>query len=507
MFHSAAEATAMLDRLTMPFSNWSIEPGKAEGALSYFARLVDNEGHDSMRVYSKWIEVNGRNIVPSSLLEVVCGLPISDDRRQRLAHATPVDRNGWYWLGGQRFMKRDLSFRRRRWCAACLAEKAYHRCWWDIVALRRCPYHDLELVDRDIDNRPVGWWWPRFDVTKSGNELAGERRPSVLRRRTLAAYLLMRMGYEDAWDAPLLDGLDATVVIDLCHLVGRLVSNSKVDATPELTSRTADIGYRALSEDRVHLVSIIARWMTSNFSNAEIDVSYSVVFGWAYEQARSLPEASARRMLLSALRKAHFAALTKSNAVDAEDDGMVSLTALATHLGMDRRGLASLVSALGVAGGEKRGKRRVSFDPVQVAEIGREIDALLTREKVGDLLGIRSWEVSPLLSAGYLTPITYVSGDVGRGVKFMRRQVDDILRFIATLPRVPTGTSRKFRAYCRAERRPVGDVAVAILKGEISVRRIDGRTGFRGIHIALDGGYRAAKRHQSVISDYEERSE
>lgn len=79
-------------------------------------------------------------------------------------------------------MKRDLSFSRRRWCAACLAEKAYHRSWWDIVAVRRCPYHDLELADRDVDNRPVGWWWPRFDVTKSGNELASERRPNVLRR-------------------------------------------------------------------------------------------------------------------------------------------------------------------------------------------------------------------------------------------------------------------------------------------------------------------------------------
>lgn len=497
----------MLDRLIMPFSNWSIEPGETEGALGYFARLVDNEGHDSMRVYSKWIEVNGRNIVPASLLEVVCGLPISDDRRRRLAHATPVERNGSYWLGGQRFMKRDLSFSRRRWCAACLAEKAYHRCWWDIVALRRCPYHDLELADRDIDNRPVGWWWPRFDVTKSGNELVGDRRPNVLRRGTLAAYLLMRMGYEDAWEAPLLDGLDATVVIDLCHLVGRLVSNSKVDAIPELTSRTTDVGYRALSKDRVHLVNVVAHWVKNNLSSAEIDRSYSIVFGWAYDQARSLPDAFAKRMLLSAFRKVHVAALTGNRAVDGDDNGMVSLTALAADLAMDRRGLASLVSALGQVGGGQRGKRRVCFDTTQMAEIRREIDALLTRVEVGELLGIRSWEVSPLLSAGYLTPIAYVSGDAGRGMKFLRRQVDDILRSISMLPRVSVGPSRKFRAYCRAERRPVGDVAVAILKGETSIKRIDGRTGFRGIHIALDGDYRAAKRGHSVISDYEERCE
>jgi hypothetical protein len=255
------------------------------------------------------------------------------------------------------------------------------------------------------------------------------------------------------------------------------------------------------------VINVIARWVKDNLSSAEIDQSHSVVFGWAHNQARSLSEASAKRMLLATLRKAHFAALTKSNAVDAEDDGMASLTALAADLDMDRRRLTSFISALGVVGGERRGKRRVSFDPVQVAEIRREIDALLTRVEVGEPLGIRSWEVSPLLSAGYLTPIAYVSGDAGRGMKFLRRKVDDILRSISILPRVSVGPSRKFRAYCRAERRPVGDVAVAIIKREISVRRIDGRTGFRGIHIALDGGYRAAKRDQSVISDYEERSE
>ncbi|MEW9614640.1 TniQ family protein [Shinella sp. S4-D37] len=490
----------MLDRLTMPFSNWSIEPGKTEGALGYFARLVDDEGHDSMRVYSKWIEVNGRNIVPASLLEVVCGLPISDDRRRRLAHATPVERDGSYWLGGQRFAKRDLSFSGRRWCAACLAEKAYHRNWWDIVAVRRCPYHDLELADRDIDNRPVGWWWPRFDVTKSGNTLAGERRPNVLRRGTLAAYLLMRMGYEDAWKAPLLDDLDVTVVIDLCHLVGRLVSNPKADTIPELETRTADVGYRAVSRDRVHLVNVIARWMTDNLSNAEIDASYSVVFGWAYNQARSLPDVSARRVLLSAFRKAHVAALTGNRAVDADEDSMVSLTALAADLGMDRRGLTSLVSALGAVDGGRRGKRRLSFDRSQVVEIRREVEAMLTREEVGELLGIRSWEVSPLVAAGYLTPVERASGDAGRGLRFLRRQVDGILSSIAAIPRVAIGASRKFRAYCRAEKRPVGDVAVAVLKGEIGVLRLDPKlSGFRGLHVSVGFNRSAVQPDQLMI--------
>lgn len=495
----------MFDRLTMPFGNWSVEPGKTEGALGYFARLVDDEGHDSMRVYSQWIEINGRNIVPETLLQVVCGLPISEDRRRRLAHATPVERDGSQWLGGQRFARRDLSFRGRRWCTACLAEEAYHRSWWDIVAVRRCPYHDLELADRDVDNRPVGWWWPRFDVTKSGNALAGPRRSNVLRRGTLAAYLLMRMGYEDTWKAPLLDGLDATVVIDLCHLVGRLMSNSKTDSIPQLGSRTVDVGYRALSGDRLHLVSVIARWMENNLVSAEIDRSYSVVFGWAYDQARSLSDSSAKKMLLSAFRKAHAAALTGNNVFEANEDSVMSLTELAAELDVDRRGLASFVSALGSAGEAKRGKRRLSFDRSQVAEIKREFQALLTGEEVGELLGIRSWEVAPLVTTGYLVPVSRASGD--RGLRFLRRQVDEILHSIALIPRVSTGVSRKFRTYCRAENRSVGDVAVAILRGEIAVRDVDGRIGFRGVRIALGGDQVPEHHHQpDTVSVYEEYS-
>ncbi len=489
----------MLDRLTMPFSNWAIRPAKAEGALGYFARLVDEEGHDSLRVYSKWIEVNGRNIVPESLLEAVCGLPISDDRRRLLRHATAVERDGSYQLGGQRFAKRDLSFMRRRWCAACLAEKAYHRSWWDIVAVRRCPYHDLELVDRDLDNRSVGWWWPRFDVTKSGNELACARMPNVFLRGTLAGYIVMRMGYEDAWRAPLLDGLDATVVIDVCHLVGRLVSNPKLKAIPPLTTRTADVGYRALRGDRAHLVELIAKWMTDNLATAEIDASYSVVFGWAYAQARRLPDEAARRMLLSVFRKAHSATLIGNVEVDADHDELISLTALASELGVARGGLANLVSALGTGEHEKRGKRRVSFDAIQVTEIRREIAGLLTRSEVGQLLGIRSWEISPLVSADYLVPIKRVSGGTCSGVRFLRRHVDTILSAIASIPVAPGGASRKFRAYCRSENRAVGDVAVSILRREIGVGRIDGRTGFRGVHVALDDARIGAENDRKTM--------
>ncbi len=489
----------MLDRLTMPFSNWAIEPGKTEGALGYFARLVDDEGHDSMRVYSKWIEVNGRNIVPAALLEVVSGLPISDDRRRQLAHATPIERDGSYWLGGQRFARRDLSFSGRRWCAACLTEKAYHRSWWDIVAVRRCPYHDLELTDRDIDNRPVGWWWPRFDVTKSGNGLAGARVPNVLRRGTLAAYLLMRMGYEAEWQAPLLDKLDATDVIDLCHLVGRLVSNPKTDVIPGLTSRTVDVGYRALRADRAHLVKVVSAWLSKDVLRAEIDDSYSNLFGWAFLQARSVPDVPTRRMFLSVLRKAHSGVLTGSRAIDADDEGAISLTALAVDLGVDRRGLASLVSALGRGDTEKRGRRRVSFDASQVAEIRREIDTLLTRNEAAELLGLRGWEIGPLVSAGYLTPIARISVET-RGFRFLRRQVDDILRNLGDIQPKSFGAARKFRVYCRSTNRRVGDVAVDILKGEIDVLRIDpGLTGFRGLHVSVGFDRSVDRRPQAMI--------
>ncbi len=41
--------------LARPFSRWDLDLGEGEPAHGYFARLVANEGHNSVRIYANEI--------------------------------------------------------------------------------------------------------------------------------------------------------------------------------------------------------------------------------------------------------------------------------------------------------------------------------------------------------------------------------------------------------------------------------------------------------------------
>ena len=475
----------MSERLTSPFSRWSVAPGLFEPAHGYYLRLVADEGHNSARVYSAWIDVNGRNFVPERMLEVVSALPISEGRKAGLHHATPLERDGGYLLGGQRFAKRDLAFSTRRWCPACLAEKAYHRAWWDVAAVRRCPYHDLEIVDRDVDGLGVGWYWPRFDVTKDGLDLAGAKVPKVLRRGTFAAYLLGRFGLEERGKAPLLDKLSMSDVIDLCQLVGRLLSNPRSKKMPKLCGRTIDVGYRALRGSRSDLVAAIGKWLSRHVDAETLNHSFSVVFGWAYGSARASGDTASAKMLIGVFRAAHFAALTGDTADHGElrEGEDISLTELATELGIDRYGLANLVDALAKSPVNRNGRRRLKLDAGQASFLRAHVRGLMTRVETGALLGLPGWAVQQLVDAGHLTPVAGI-GDGLRGSRFLRVHIDRVLEKIASLPLNEVRRVQTFLTYWRSRKIHAGDLAVAILEGDVAVHARDpSRHGFDSLRV------------------------
>lgn len=169
-------------------------------------------------------------------------------------------------------------------------------------------------------------------------------------------------------------------------------------------------------------------------------------------------------MLLSAFRKAHVTALTGNRAVDADEDDVVSLTALAADLDMDRRSLASHIqrSRSGRWWAAWEAPRLLRYDPDgrnrardrRTAEQGRSWRT--TR--------IRGWKcrrcclpvISPLcrMYRVMLAEGGEISASPGR------RHPPLIV-----LPGYQRG-HREIHLLLRRRRRPVGDVAVAILKGK-----------------------------------------
>ena len=60
----------------LPFSQWRLRPEQGEPSYSYFARLVADEGHSSLKIYATGIGINGRNFVPEEMLHVLQQLPV-----------------------------------------------------------------------------------------------------------------------------------------------------------------------------------------------------------------------------------------------------------------------------------------------------------------------------------------------------------------------------------------------------------------------------------------------
>ncbi|MFC6773059.1 TniQ family protein [Methylobacterium gregans] len=166
--------------------------------------------------------LNGRDIQPAECLEFALSFPIAG--KDHLIHATPVVTPTSVVIMGQEVRRQHWQIGRRRFCPACLSENPHHRVWWDMPAYARCPYHDLDVLDRDASGRPVPWWSASFTHTPSGADLLRYGVPRRAEPRpSLEAYILARMGIASPLPVPPLDGLRTLgEALDLVELVGRV---------------------------------------------------------------------------------------------------------------------------------------------------------------------------------------------------------------------------------------------------------------------------------------------
>jgi len=74
--------------------------------------------------------------------------PLTEEEHERLRMATPVTFDGCHHVGNERLRPKQLSFRTRRFCPHCLADKPYHRIQWDVVAASHCRTHGNRLVSQ-----------------------------------------------------------------------------------------------------------------------------------------------------------------------------------------------------------------------------------------------------------------------------------------------------------------------------------------------------------------------
>jgi hypothetical protein len=478
--------TIAFDLRTAPFSRWDVINQVTEPAHGYYARLVSAEGHTSVTSYSDWIDVRARNVSPEHLLDVIEKLPLSADRLNRLRRATPRRHGAKVMLCDEVFRYSDFSYTRRRWCPGCIHEQPFHRVWWDIQAIRRCPSHRTALVDTCADGKTLHWWWPNFDISPDGEVLG---RPMAVHASgaTFESYILGRLGYADRLFAPLIDTCDAGTVIEVCDIIGRLLSNPWSADLPEMPSDATEVGFQALSRDGPHLVETLRAWIRARVPDAMKTRGWTIVFEWVRIQQNALEDRKIAGLIKTAIRKALALEARGAMAPIQSDDFLkeeIGLTELAARIGVNRKGLPAVADALGLLPEREWYRAPVKFDPVEADTIEHHVRRMMTRVEAATALGMASQDIQPLVDAGFLRSFSNVIGDGPVGHRFLAVDIEYLLSQIERAVRIEHAKAVSFFTYARNSEMRMGDVAVKILAGEIEViGGKNGKPGFKGLRV------------------------
>jgi len=464
------------------FARWDFPPEPDEPAHGYYLRLVKAEGMVSVTTFNIWNDVEHDRAEPQLALRLLKRHPIPADWMERLVWASATKRGMSIHLAGQRFANGHLSYSSRRWCPGCLGEKAYHRCWWDIVAIRTCPFHGCDLVDRDMEDAKVSWKWPDFEESRAGVPLG--RSMERTSEETFAGYALGRMGFASAKSAPVLDAVTLGDAITICEIVGKLVSNPPMETVPDVRIGDIDIGYRLLARGWAEVAEAFRAWLRANVPADNLRGSLWDAFGWIAGTAWAVKiNARVRYFLRRAMFEARGFEERKSHARIVDDDftaEYVSLKALAAQLEMEPKAITMIAEELRIPARSRRG--------VTVGDSGaitKFADALLTPAQTAEMLGIHTDALRHLVHAGHLKVFRGLDLGQRNGARFDKGRVDKILQAIDALPftgAVEYGVT--FNIHRKRENLVYGELAVDILAGRVAVaeKRPD-VPGFSGLMI------------------------
>lgn len=465
------------------FSYWPFPPGDAEPAHGYFLRLVKAQGETSLRNFNIWNEIATETAFPNRMLEDIEAHPMPEAWLAKLRDNTPIRIGNDYLLRGHALSFLQIGLRPRRWCRGCLHDEPYHRAWWDISSITRCPLHGLEL-ESEIGGSGVTWAWIDFEHT-SGGAAFGEKVDIVQPQPNYERYLLGRLGWMPPSSVKLLDGFAVRDVIQLCEIVGQSLESQLRRVTPPRTRMSAQTGFRALSGDRGDFAEALRAKLweyTDKPAGNELPHHFDAISGRLSEYSKG-PNALFRR----ALREAFVAEQEglERRIVDADFDVEFATTrAIGKQLGMGPILVSKVAKELGVF----QFSRQHAVIPVSaIPRIAEFRDSLITRFTAFKRLGLLTGKVNHLVRAGFLTVYRSSKAGVRIGGMFSPKEVDAI---VETLDRLPTTESERrpctFSGYAKHYGIHQGDLAVACLRGEVPViSRIDGKRGF--MRLILEG--------------------
>ncbi|WP_141690411.1 MULTISPECIES: hypothetical protein [unclassified Ensifer] len=309
----------------------------------------------------------------------------------------------------------------------------------------------------------------------------------------MAAYIIGRLGFDRTIEAPLLDESDLGTVIDLCQLIGRLISSPWSTEIPPSTPDATETAFQALRRDAVCLVETLRRWVRTNVPEELHARGYTIVFGWANRKRQVLEDDQLSDLLKKAFRKALALEARASSQPLRSDDFLkeeIGLTALAERIGVNRKGLAAVADALGFLPERDWYRSPVKFDPTEADAIEFHCRQMVTRMEVATALGMASQDVQPLVDAGFIREFRNVTANGPGGFRFLRSDLETILGTLAARAQKNSdATSIAFFTYAKNNGVRMGHLATSILQGRNEIAPgAPGKPGFRSIGVVCEPG-------------------
>jgi hypothetical protein len=461
-----------------PFTRWRLRPSQGEPSYSYFARLVADEGHSSVKVYATEIGLNGRNIVPAEMLDALCRLPLLPEELARLRSATPILIDGVYHVGNERLKPKQLSFRYRRVCPHCLATARYHRIEWDVVAARYCSIHGIQLVDHPR----FGWWWPHFEVSPHGDRLIDPSEPVPSRPLPFHEMLRGRLELGERETGPLAT-TELSDIITVAQALGQFAVSGKRSSKDQ--SCDIDEGYRVLTlpyeqqvewfKDRYEaLVPAAVRKRGFDASGGPLRAGFDVGADalWAtvdqaqyqgFAQVGTLGRKFVRRQAIRSDR---------------------TLKEAAAALGLPPKGLSKFIQKIGLLPNAKWNGDAISLDTETFETLKAAVDDLITLPQTVEITGIPGHEFRQLVKAGLVAEYGHMPTGGTYGPRYSRMEVSEIVERCRSMTAAePSSDLKTLLAKAKSLNIKQGELIVLTLSGSCLPVAVDlSRPGFRALY-------------------------
>lgn len=468
----------------MPFSRWRLRPELGEPSYSYFARLVADEGHSSVKIYATEIGINGRNIVPAEMLEVLQQLPLTPEEHERLRMATPLTVQGFHHVGNERLRPKQLSFRTRRICPHCLADNPYHRIQWDIVVASHCSIHGNRLVS-EVGGKPLKWWWPHFDVSPDGDILIDRSTPKSEKPLPFHEMLRMRLEMGEREDGP-------TAAYDLCDLIEpswfycRFIRDGQPVHPKDSPDPNVEGGFALLSASHEERVTWFSNWYETMVP-AEVRCRGLHASGAAFLTRNVVSRDD--NPLWEELELAQYEGFARVGTIGRKFTNYApakagrTMLGAAAELGVPVKGLRAFIKANGLLPEAAWNRDAHSIDEATFDKLKSLIDDLITLPQTQEITGISGTEFRRLARAGYIREFLYMPIGGKAGPRYLANEVSELVERCRSMTKErPTPGMQAVLTYSRTRGLKVGEVLLLTVRGLLRPTAIYAeRRGFRAI--------------------------